>query len=327
MVIALAAAFSAAASLNGYIYAFHGVGGGMKHKTTVCAIALVCAVAGACAHASAPANDPDTKASWTQPQKPFRIYGNTYYDGSRGLSAILITSPAGDVLIDSTLPENVAMIESNVRALGFRVRDIKLILNSHTHIDHAGGIAALARDSGAQVAVSAKSAIALERGGDDPDDPQHGMSPPYAKVAHPRVLANDEIVHVGALALQMHAMPGHTPGSTGWTWRSCEGDRCLAMVYADSITLLSNHSYRYADPAHPERLADYRRTLAMLSALPCDILLTPHPRQGFFEKVAGIAKGKPNPLIDAQTCKAYAGEGQKGLEDRLRMEAARTSSP
>ena len=298
----------------------------MKRKTIVWAIALVGAGVGANANASAPSNDPDARATWTQPQKPFRIYGNTYYVGSRGLSAILITSADGDVLIDSTLPEIVAMIESNIRALGFRVHDIKLILNSHTHIDHAGGIAALARDSGAPVAVSAKSATALERGGDDPADPQHGMAPTYAKVPHPRVLANDAIVHVGALVLQMHAMPGHTPGSTGWSWRSCEGNRCLAMVYADSITLLSNHSYRYADPAHPDRLAAYRRTLAMLSALPCDILLTPHPRPGFFRKAQGITAGKSNPLIDTQACKAYALEGQRELEDRMRMEAAGSSS-
>ncbi|HUB89233.1 MAG TPA: subclass B3 metallo-beta-lactamase [Dyella sp.] len=289
----------------------------MKLWPALCVTALACVMV----HAHVAAADSHSPASWTQPQKPFQIYGNTYYVGSQGLSAILIASPAGHVLIDGTLPENASMIESNIRALGFRVQDIKWILNSHTHGDHAGAIAALARDSGAQVAASARSAKALAVGGDDPDDPQHGMAPFYPKVTKVRIVADGETLHVGSLALQMHAMPGHTPGSTGWTWRSCEGSRCLSMVYADSITLLSTPDYRYADPAHPERLAGYRHTLAMLAALPCDILLTPHPRDDFFEKAARIAPGKPNPLIDPQACRAYAAEGKQNLEQRMRKEA------
>lgn len=292
----------------------------MKYWMVLCATMLAYTAAHADPSASASSNDSHSPATWTQPQKPFRIYGNTYYVGSRGLSAILVASPDGHILIDGTLPENASMIESNIRALGFRVRDIKLILNTHTHHDHAGGIAALAHDSGAQVAASAKSAKALELGGDDPDDPQHGLGRPYPKVADVRIVADGETVHAGTLALQMHAMPGHTPGSTGWTWRSCEGDRCLSMVYADSITLLSAKAYRYTDSSHPERVADYRRTLSMLSALPCDILLIPHPPSDFFEKAAAIAPGTPNPLIDTQACKAYAAQGQTILAERIRKE-------
>ncbi|GAB2568956.1 subclass B3 metallo-beta-lactamase [Dyella jejuensis] len=273
------------------------------------------------AAAAASAADPYSRETWTQAQKPFRIYGNTYYVGSHGLGAILVTSPQGHVLIDSTLPENVAMIEANVRALGFRVRDIKLILNTHTHPDHAGGIAELAHDSGAQVAASAKSAKALRLGGDDPDDPQHGLAKPYAKVTDVRIVTDGEVVTMGPLRLQMHAMPGHTPGSTGWTWRSCEGQRCLSMVYADSLSLLSNSHYRYADPAHPERLLDFRHTLAVLRALPCDVLMTPHPPASFFDKAALIAPGKPNPWVDPQACKAYAAQGQINLEQRVHMDA------
>ena len=291
----------------------------MKPWPVLCATALACAIV----HADAAA-DSYPPASWTQPQKPFQIDGNTYYVGSQGLSAILITSPAGHVLIDGTLPQNASMIESNIRALGFRVRDIRWILNSHTHGDHAGAIAKLAHDSGAKVAASAKSAKALALGGDDPDDPQHGMAPFYPKVTKVRIVADGETLHVDSLALQMHAMPGHTPGSTGWTWRSCEGKHCASMVYADSITLLSTPDYRYADPAHPERLAGYRHTLAMLAALPCDILLTPHPRDDFFEKAAHIVPGKPNPLIDPQACKAYAAEGKQNLEERMQKEAGAT---
>ena len=287
----------------------------MKPWPALCATLLACAVAHA--HAA----DVDLRATWTQPQKPFQIYGNTYYVGSHGLSAILITSSEGHVLIDGTLPENASMIESNIRALGFRIQDIKLILNTHAHGDHAGAIATLARDSGAEVAASAPSAKALKLGGDDPDDPQHGMAPFYPKISKVRILTDGQTVHVGSLTLQMHAMPGHTPGSSGWTWRSCEKNRCLSIVYADSLSLLSTDDYRYADAVHPERLAGYRHTLMTLAALPCDILLTPHPRDGFFEKAARMAPGKASPLVDAQACKAYAAEGQQTLQARLQKEA------
>ena len=297
----------------------------MNFRIALGAIALACITVHAGTSTPAQSPDPYSRARWTQPQKPFRIYGNTYFVGSRGLSAILVTSPDGHVLIDGTLPENVAMIEANIRALGFRVQDIKLILNSHTHSDHAGGIAALAHDSGAQVTASAKSAKALALGGNDPDDPQYGMASPYPKVTGVRIVADGETVHVGSLALQMHAMPGHTTGSSGWTWQSCEGKGCLSITYADSISLLSNDTYRYTDPAHPERLADYRRTLTTLSALPCDILLTPHPRPDFFEKAARIETGKANPLIDTQACKVYAMEGEKMLKERLHTEAAQSA--
>jgi metallo-beta-lactamase class B len=295
-------------------------------KMTLCAIVLSCSAVSAYAVPPTAPVDSHSPITWAQKQKPFRIYGNSYYVGSRGLSAILVTSPEGHVLIDGTLPENATMIESNIRALGFRVQDIKLILNTHTHFDHAGAIAAIAHDSGAQVAASAESAKALELGGDDPDDPQRGMVHAYPKVSDVRIVTDGETVRVGPLALQMHAMPGHMPGSTGWTWRSCEDDRCLSMVYADSISLLTNHDYRYTDPARPERIAGYRRTLSTLSTLPCDILLIPHPPRDFFERAARIAPGKPNPLIDTQACKAYAQEGQRNLQQRLRMEAGRQTA-
>jgi metallo-beta-lactamase class B len=263
-------------------------------------------------------------ADWTAPQQPFRIYGNTYYVGSKGLSAILITSPEGHILIDGTLTGNDKLIESNVRALGFDVKDIKLILNSHPHSDHAGAIAAIARDSGAEVAASEKAAKAIMQGGDDPDDPQHGLGPLYPKVAQVRSVMDNETVHVGPLAVQAHYTPGHTPGSTSWTWTSCEAQRCLSMAYVDSLSLYSNDTYRYNDPAHPERLDAFRQTLKTVAALPCDILMVPHP--DVIDFLAHAAERKPgeahDPLVDNQSCKAYAAMGQQNLDERIAKEAA-----
>lgn len=263
-------------------------------------------------------------AAWTQAQKPFRIYGNTYYVGTMGLSAILISTSDGLVLIDGTLPQNVPLIETNIRALGFRVEDIKVILNTHPHGDHAGGIAALAGDSGAKVMASAKAAWALEHGGDNPNDPQYGMNAPYPKLTKVTVVQDGGTVTLGSQTLYMHAMPGHTPGGTGWTWRSCEQGRCLNMVYADSISLLSNKTYRYTDPTQPERLAGYRTTIATLRQLPCDILMVPHPDAiDFLGKLPQLQPGKPNPWLDTNACRAYADQAQANLERRVKEEAAK----
>jgi metallo-beta-lactamase class B len=262
-------------------------------------------------------------AAWERPQKPFRIFGNTYYVGRRGLSAILITSTHGDILIDATLAKNAPMIEANIRSLGFRLNTIKLILNSHAHADHAGAIAAMAHDSGASVAASAKGARALMLGGNDPDDPQYADASLYPAVDHVRVVADNEIIHIGSLAIQAHYTPGHTPGSTTWTWTSCEDKHCRSMVYADSLSPLTAGSYRYADPAHPERLEAFRRTLKTIAALPCDMLMVPH--QDATDFLARAARGRSgqsaDPLVDPNACKAYASTGQHELDRKIVSEA------
>lgn len=291
------------------------------------ALGIATLIACGLSQAATPAKpDPYHQSTWTQPQKPFRIYGNTYYVGSKGLSAILITSSDGNILIDGTLPKNAPLIEANIRALGFKLKDIKLILNSHAHPDHAGAIAAIARDTGAQVAASAKGAKAIMLGGNDPDDPQHGEGSLFPKVDKVRTVADNETVHIGSIAVQAHYTPGHTPGSTTWTWTSCENNRCLSMVYADSISLLSNDSYRYNDPAHPERLNDFRQGLKTIAALPCDILMVPH--QDAIDFLPRAAQRKPDqsndPLVDTQACKAYAAKGQDNLKERIAKEAAQT---
>lgn len=260
-------------------------------------------------------------SSWSEAQAPYRIHGNTWNVGTRGLASILVTSDAGHVLIDAPLAQNVGLIEANVRALGFRVEDIRVILNTHAHFDHAGGIARLARDSGAEVRASVAGARALRSGGDDPDDPQHGSADPYAPVQVAATLADEEVVRVGELALTAHLTPGHTPGSTTWTWRSCEQARCFDMVYADSLTALSSKGYRYSDPAHPERLAGFRRGLEVVAGLPCDILVTPHPEaSGFDQRLARREAGDADALVDRGACRRYAEGARERLEAQVERE-------
>ncbi|WP_266156386.1 subclass B3 metallo-beta-lactamase [Dyella silvatica] len=263
------------------------------------------------------------EASWTQPQKPFQIYANTYYVGTQGLSAILITSAQGHVLIDAPMEHNASMIEANIRALGFRIEDIRVVLNSHAHSDHAGGIAELARVSGAKVRASVAGAKALKLGGKDPEDPQYGEAPLFPAVTDVGLVRDGETIHVGTTELVAHYTPGHTPGSTSWTWRSCDQEHCLNIAYADSLTPLSSDGFRFSDEAkHPHRVEDYRQAIATVAALPCDILITPHPdASDFLERVAKRDQGvKPNPLIDTQACKAYAAGASVKLAARLAKE-------
>lgn len=262
--------------------------------------------------------------AWSQPLQPFHLYGNTWYVGTQGLSAILITSPGGHVLIDGTLASNAEQIEANIRALGFRLRDIRVILNSHAHADHAGAIARLAQDTGARVWASANGARALMAGGNDPDDPQYGSIAGYPAVARVAVVKDGGSVRAGAVSVTAHYTPGHTPGSTSWTWTSCEGSRCLAMVYADSLTAVSNTHYRFSDdPSHPHRVEDFRQSIASVAALPCDVLLTPHPdASGFIERIERREPGTTAAaLVDTRACKNYAADARKRFDARLRQEA------
>jgi metallo-beta-lactamase class B len=276
-----------------------------------------------CAALLVPAAWAFDKTSWSQPQQPFRIYGNTWYVGTKGLSAILITSPQGHVLLDSTLADNLPQIEANIRALGFRVEDIRAILNSHAHPDHAGGIQALAEASGATVYASREGAKAMMAGGDDPTDPQYGESPRYTPVKRVEPVADGGVVRVGELAVTAHYTPGHTPGSTSWTWRACEQQRCLDIAYADSVTPISRDGFRYSDEdGQPGRAKDFRRSLAVVAKLPCDVLITPHPdASDVLERAARRDQGvTQNPLVDAGACRAYAARGTAKLDERLAKE-------
>jgi metallo-beta-lactamase class B len=258
------------------------------------------------------------------------VFGNTYFVGTAGLSAVLITSDDGAVLIDGGLSQSAPIIDANIRTLGFRTEDVRLILNSHAHFDHAGGIAALQRHSRAVVAAGAAGARALQRGEPTPDDPQFGFGREanrFPVVRKVRGVRDGEVLRVGDLAVTAHLTPGHTPGSTTWTWRSCEGLQCLNMVYADSVTALSAPGFRFTGEGKEASIVEsFRRSLATIEQLPCDILLTPHPASsGLDQKLQRrAAQPETNPFIDGNACRAYAAEGRKALERRIAEEKGLT---
>jgi metallo-beta-lactamase class B len=291
----------------------------------VAALPLVLAAL-ASGQSGAPASSCTDCPVWNEQQEPFRIYGNTYYVGPHGLTSILITSKGGHVLIDGALPESVGQIAANIRTLGFRVEDVKLIVNSHVHFDHGGGIAELQRLSGAQVAASPWSAEVLTKSGVGKGDPQSASIPPVALVQRAETLRDGQTLRVGDIKLTAHFTPGHTPGGTSWTWRSCEGKRCLSLVYSDSMTPVSSDGFRFSDSReYPTAVRDFEKSFAFLRSAPCDILLTSHPdASGLWQRLEGHQKGtRPDPLISPNACKELAGRAAEQLRRRLESEKGR----
>ena len=263
---------------------------------------------------------------WNRSLEPFKLFGNTYYVGTAGLSSLLITTSDGLILVDGGLPQSAPLIDANIRKLGFRTENVRLIVNSHAHYDHAGGIAALQRASGARVAASVAGGAALKRGGPIEDDPQYGFgreANAFAAVENVVVAKDREAIRIGNVAITPHYTPGHTPGSTTWTWESCEGARCLNVVYADSLTAVSAPGFRFSGDGGGDSAADrFARSITVVTELRCDILVAPHPAAtGLPEKLARL-KSDPstNPFIDAGACRAYAAEASKRLEQRVAAE-------
>lgn len=289
--------------------------------------------AAACAQASTPAENavhaeadghdhrPDMLATcqgttdWSAPGPAYAIFGNVYHVGTCTITVLLVTSPEGHVLIDTSTQDSVPTVLSNIAALGFDPKDIRWLLSTHEHYDHSGGMAALKEATGAQVAANVAEAPSLQSGVALPDDPQAAWLPVGRPVIVDRLLTDGDTVQVGDVVLTMHVTPGHAPGSSSWTWTSCEGAVCHRIAFADSVSVPAPDTYRFTD--HPERIAQIRRAMETIAAMPCDLLLTPHPGQSqMYERYAG-----QSPLVAEGACVNYARTGNANLDARLAQEA------
>lgn len=263
-------------------------------------------------------------ADWYAPQEPFRLYGNTYYVGTGGISAVLITSSAGHILVDAGGPEASEQVVAHIRQLGFRVEDIRYILNSHAHQDHAGAMADLQKLSGATVLASPASVKVLASGQPDPADAQFPNLTPMSPVAHTRAVRDGEIVRLGPLAVSAHFTPGHTQGGTSWTWQAEQGGRTVNLVFADSLYALAAEGRRFSgNPLYPHAQVDVERSIATVAALPCDVLISAHPELGgLWERKAKQAARGDAAFIDTDACRSYAAKARATLMQTLASEAA-----
>ncbi len=185
--------------------------------------------------------------------------------GTCGITALLITTPEGHFLIDGATDEAAEGIADNIRKLGFDPRDVRYLLGTHEHLDHAGGLAKLKQITGAQFAVRDAAKVAMEAGLPQGDDPQHGLHPAFPGIKAERIINDGESLRIGNQSIAIIATPGHSPGGTSYTWKSCEGDICRRIVYADSLNAVSADAYRFTD--HPAYVATLRSSMQRIEAI------------------------------------------------------------
>jgi len=258
------------------------------------------------------------------PDAPFQIAGNLYYVGSTGVTAFLLTGPQGHVLIDGGYPETARLIIGSVAKLGFSIKDVKVLLNSHAHSDHAGGLRELQQASGAQLWISEGDAPIVEAGGAG-DRATYGPLRflGFGRFPAPHVdhrLKDGDIVRVGPLALTAHITAGHTPGCTSWAFPVHHADRDLLAVDVCSLTLLP--FMKFVEPeSYPGIRADFERSLQTLRSLPADIFLGSHG--SFFDLYRkrgerANAKDPAAPFIDREGYLRYIDNAER----RFRIELA-----
>jgi metallo-beta-lactamase class B len=256
---------------------------------------------------------------WTEPFPPFRIAGNLYYVGTKGLANYLLTTPQGNILINSDLEANVPMIEASIEKLGFKFKDTKILLISHAHWDHDAGSAMIKELTGATYMVMDADVLVVESGGKI--DFEYGNTPTslYRPTKVDRVLHDGDEVKLGGTVLVAHLTPGHTKGCTTWTMQVTEGGKTYNVVIIGSPNL--NPGYKLVDnSAYPQIVEDYERTWRVLKSLPCDIFLGAHGNYfGLEEKYPLMKEGGGNPFVDPSGYKKYIAQ----KEQEFRTELAR----
>lgn len=256
-----------------------------------------------------------------RPFEPFRIIGNIYYVGASDVSSFLITTPEGHILIDSGLEETVPHIVEGVKKLGFRLEDVKLLLNSHAHLDHAGGHAALKRLTGARIVMSRADAQLLEAGGKGDFLPLGDHAVSYPPVRADQLVDDLDEVCLGGVKLTAHLTPGHTKGCTTWTTSVADADHRRNVVFAGGATLLPG--IRLVNNAqYPDIADDYGRTFRVLKSLPCDVFLAPHGFQfQLQEKFSRLRAGAAaNPFIDPKGYRTFVERADQVYRDQLERE-------
>lgn len=253
-----------------------------------------------------------------QPVKPFRVIANIYYVGASEVTSFLITTPKGHILIDSGFAETVPQIQNNLKTLGFRLEDVKILLNTQAHYDHAGGLAELKKLTNAKLFASEADALLMSNGGKG--DFAFGDKYPYASVKSDRILRDKDEIKLGGTTLTAILTPGHTKGSTTLTMKVKDKGKNYNVVFLSSTTtpgykLLNNAGY-------PNIISDYDYTFRLLKSLPCDVFLASHGN--FFSLQEKIKKLEEtpgvNPFVDPQSFKDFLEESEKNFKEKLEKE-------
>ena len=258
---------------------------------------------------------------WTETFPPHHVIGNVYYVGSKGLASYLITTPEGNILVNSSLESSVPQIRASIEKLGFHFNDTKILLISHAHWDHCAGSALVKELTGAKYMVMAADVPEIEAGGKG--NFQYGNSPRslFKPAKVDRVLHDLDQVKLGGTVLVAHLTPGHTKGCTTWTMRVREGTKTYHVVIVGSPNV--NAGYKLVNNGlYPNIAQDYERTFRTLRALPCDIFLGAHGAYyGMEAKFARMKEGGPNPFIDTEGYRNYVAEREQAFRKELKKQS------
>ena len=264
------------------------------------------------------------KPEWTEPFPAFRIADNLYYVGSKDLVSYLVTTPEGDILINSSLKSSPALIEKSVESLGFKWSDVKILLISHAHWDHDAGSAKVVQLTGAKYMVMDADVPVVESGGKA--DFFYGKQDRYPVARVDRVLHDGDEVRLGGVVLVAHKTPGHTKGCTTWTMKVSDGGKQYDVVIVGSWNV--NQGFRLVGrpgrPAsYPGIAKDYERTFRVLKGLPCDIFLGAHGVYfGMLEKYGRMKAGGANVWVDPAGYQAAVAEREAAFEKELKRQEA-----
>ncbi len=265
--------------------------------------------------------DPQSRTE-NQPVAPFRIAGNIYYVGASDVTSFLIVTPAGDILLDGGFPETAPQIEANIAKLKFKLSDVKCLLNSHAHFDHAGGLAELKERTGAKLIAMDADAALLASGGRG--DFFFGNRLTFPPVRPDRIIHDGDTVTLGGVTLTAHLTAGHTRGCTTWTTDTQDNGKTLQVVFIGSMSVLPG--YRLSGKQSYRGIgADYAKSFRALKALPCDVFLASH---GTFFNLTGkrealVKSPAANPFIDPAGYRAYVDRAERAYNDELRREGVR----
>ena len=264
----------------------------------------------------APAELPEAFQRWNEPIEPFGIAGNLYYVGTNEITAFLFATPEGHILLDGGFEETAPLIRTSIEALGFSPADVRILLNSHAHVDHAGGLALLKKWTGADLVSSRGDKPLLEAGGEEPY--------PFPPVSPDRVIDDGETVELGRTLLTARITAGHTPGCTTWTTQMEVDGKERTVVFLCSVNALPEMDLLSPNPAYQEgRIRAFERSFELLDELPCELFLGAHG--SFFllsEKREQLRSGGDNPFLDPELCRRHLEAKKTRFEEEVARQRA-----
>jgi metallo-beta-lactamase class B len=261
-------------------------------------------------------------SDWDQPFPPHRVMDNVYYVGTKGLASYLITTPEGNILINSSLESSVPLIRASIEKLGFRLQDVKILLISHGHFDHCAGSFMIKELTGAKYMVMQQDVAEIEAGGKGNFQYGNTANTLFKPVKVDRVLHDGDQVKLGDAVLTARLTPGHTKGCTTWTMKARDQGKAYDVVIVGSPNV--NAGYKLVNNSlYPQIAEDYARTFRVLKSLPCDVFLGAHGNYyGMEEKFAKMSQGAANPFIDPEGYKRYVDERDRTFRSELAKQTA-----